>query len=293
MKNPFSPQPDSTFYAAFGAFTPLPNRFVDNVMPFVSDTAWRLLCVVTRQTLGWKQSNSPEDCDERKTSDWLTHSQLIARTGRSSEAVSRALGDLVRAGLVEVHNEQGEPMLTAQARRRNGGRLYYRLSRNARKAADHIGKKARVEAPNPDSFSLERHRWNGTTKERENKELPDGSLLQEPSEVNPDVRRFLRAYRRRIPRVQALREVLGEAPLTWGRDATIVARLLKRFDYRTLVNQLENFLKVQIWRKGAVTLPAFSKWLSQPKAQHQSSERRIGVRHGRWMQAGRVKRRRF
>lgn len=292
MNNPISSQPDSTFYAAFGAFTPMPNRFIDKAMPALSDTAWRLLCVVTRQTLGWKQSGSLEDSDERKTSDWLTHSQLIARTGRSSEAVSRALGDLVRADLVEVHNERGEPMLTPQARRRNGGRLYYRLSRNARKVSDRVGPKARVEAQNREGFSLERHREDGTTKERENKKLPSGSVLGE-EEANPDVRRFLRAYGRRIRRVQSLREVLGDSPVAWKRDGAIAAGLLERFDYRALISSLDGFLKAQLWRKGAVTLPAFQKWLSQSKFQRKESKRRSEVRHGRWMQAIQVKRRRF
>ena len=295
MKDQSSPSTESTFYAAFGAFTPMPNRFIDKVMPSLTDTAWRLLCVITRQTLGWKQADSLEDSDERKTSDWLTHSQLIARTGRSSEAVSRALGDLVRLALVEVHNEYGEPMLTPQARRRNGGRLYYRLSRNARNAAQHVEGKKPVEAENRPTTSFERHRLDGTTKENQNKQLPKGSDLEQEHEVdsNPNVRRFLRAYRRRVHRIQALREVLGESPILWERDGVIAANLLTRFDYWVLVNNLDGFLKSQLWRRGVVTLPAFQKWLTQPKPQLKESKRRGGVRHGRWMQVGQVRRRKF
>lgn len=130
-----SPLPDtqSTFYTAFGAFTPVPNAFIDQAMPHLTDTEWRLLCVITRATLGWTKSKN--NADERKTRDWLTHSQLIACTGRSSEAVSRALKNLVKFRLVEVQNERGEPLLTPQERRRNGGRLFYQLHPNAKNAA--------------------------------------------------------------------------------------------------------------------------------------------------------------
>jgi hypothetical protein len=299
---------ESTFYAAYGAFTPLPNVFIDCVMPGLTDTAWRLLCVITRQTLGWKQVGSVEDSDERKTSDWLTHSQLIGRTGRSSEAVSRALGDLVAASLVEVHNEHGKLMPTPQARRRNGGRLYYRLSQNARAAARRFGRQSveQKAAAGPEyspTTSFERHRKTGTTKENGDKELPEGrklstandpkpgALWHEAKGPNPNVKRFLRAYRRRVHQMRALRAVLGESPVTWERDSVVVARLLEQFDYGSLRANLEGFLQAQIWRRGAVTLPAFQKWVTQPKLQRKNHKRRDGVRHGRWMQANQVRRR--
>lgn len=122
MSHRISPQSaESTFVLAFGAFTPFPNVFIDHAMPVLSDTEWRLLCVITRATLGWTKTRG----DERKTRDWLTHSQLIARTGRSSEAVSRALKTLVNSSLVEVQNQRGQLLSTPQERRRNGGRLFY------------------------------------------------------------------------------------------------------------------------------------------------------------------------
>ena len=102
-------------------FTPFPSVLVDAVMPTLKDTEWRLLCVIVRQTLGW------QDKRQRGASDWLTHSQLKARTGRASAAVCGAVDVLVRRGMIEVHDEAGQPMLTPQERRRHQGRLLFRL----------------------------------------------------------------------------------------------------------------------------------------------------------------------
>lgn len=102
-------------------FTPFPSVLVDDVMPTLKDTEWRLLCVIVRQTLGW------QDKRQCGASDWLTHSQLKARTGRASAAVCSAVDVLVRRGMIEVHDEAGQPMLTPQERRRHQGRLLFRL----------------------------------------------------------------------------------------------------------------------------------------------------------------------
>jgi|GEM_PF-2597351 len=104
-------------------YTAFPNALIDDIMPLLRDTQWRVLCVVVRQTIGWR---SP-DGRGRKSRDWLTQSQLKRRTGRASEALSRAVDGLVRRGLIEVVDEQGSGLTTAAERRRCRGRLYYRL----------------------------------------------------------------------------------------------------------------------------------------------------------------------
>jgi hypothetical protein len=105
--------------------TPFPNLLIDRIMPDLSDTEWRLLCVVCRQTLGFvSQGGQPG----RRTRDWLTHSQLKARTGRASEAVSRAIDGLVRKNLIEVRTYAGEPLLTPPERRRCQGMLFFSLA---------------------------------------------------------------------------------------------------------------------------------------------------------------------
>lgn len=80
------------------------------------------VCVIVRQTLGWK-----DESGGRKSSDWLTQRQLIRRTGRSSEAISRALDSLVRQRLVEVHSAAGHILDTTSQRRQARGRIRYGL----------------------------------------------------------------------------------------------------------------------------------------------------------------------
>lgn len=104
--------------------TPVPNDLLDRVMPTLRDTELRLLLVVVRQTLGWQDGPDPS---RRKERDWLTQSHLMRRTGRASEAVSAAVDGLVRAGLIEVQDKRGKPLVTPAERRRFLGKLYYRL----------------------------------------------------------------------------------------------------------------------------------------------------------------------
>lgn len=105
-------------------YSPFPNALIDEVMPLLRDTQWRVLCVIVRQTLGWRSSSGTG----RKTEDWLTQSQLKRRTGRASEALSKAVDGLVRRGLIEVADAQGNALRTPAKRRRCRGRLYYRLA---------------------------------------------------------------------------------------------------------------------------------------------------------------------
>jgi hypothetical protein len=107
--------------------TPMPNRLLDVWMPRLRDTEWRVLCVVVRQTLGWQAPGGTG----RKASDWLTQSQLKRRTGRNSEAVSRAVQRLVSLGLLCVRDAGGDALTSPEARRRHRGRLYYSLDEGA------------------------------------------------------------------------------------------------------------------------------------------------------------------
>ncbi len=91
-------------------------RVVDDLLPSLKDTELRLLLVVLRQTLL-----------RNKRFDWLASRQLKERTGRASEAVSAAIDALVTRGLLEVRNEQGRLLSTPQQRRREQGRLFFRL----------------------------------------------------------------------------------------------------------------------------------------------------------------------
>lgn len=103
--------------------TPFPNVLLDVFMPRLSDTSWRVLCVVVRQTLGWQVSNGL-----RKRDDWISHGQLKKRTGRQSEAVSRAIQDLLERGLIDVRDEFGRILYRPSDRSQRGARLYFSLS---------------------------------------------------------------------------------------------------------------------------------------------------------------------
>ena len=103
--------------------TLFPHRLVDEVMPTLSGSEWALLCVVVRQTLGWHDPAT----GGRKTSDWLSHRQLRARTGRGSDAVCSAVDSLVRRDLIEVQDEAAR-LLPTSAERRRARRLFYALS---------------------------------------------------------------------------------------------------------------------------------------------------------------------
>ena len=105
-------------------FTPVPNEFIDKVMPTLKDTEWRLLCVIARQTIGWSDGKG-----KRKERDWLTQSQLMARTGRNSAALSAAVDALIRHRLVDAFDASGNLLLTPQERRRHRGPVFYGLCR--------------------------------------------------------------------------------------------------------------------------------------------------------------------
>jgi hypothetical protein len=100
--------------------TPFPNFLLDRVMPRLTDTEWRLLCVIVRQTFGWHLGGGV-----RKKADWMSHFQLKQRTGRESAAISRAIAGLVRAGLIAVRDEHGRPLYTAYMRRRSHEHLVF------------------------------------------------------------------------------------------------------------------------------------------------------------------------
>ncbi len=108
---------------ALHATTPFPNHLLDEAMPYLKDTEWRLLCVIVRQTRGWQH----KDARQRKTSDWLAQAQLVKKTGRDRAALSRALDFLVQHRYVEVRSESGKLLQSPAERRQCKSRLFYGL----------------------------------------------------------------------------------------------------------------------------------------------------------------------
>ncbi len=121
------------------AWFPVQIQLVDEVMPRLKDTEWRVLLVVLRQTAGRQagtvstvQDHQAERTPTKpkhqptKRRDWISHSQLCRRTGRGSGAVSAAVASLTASGLIVVEDAAGTALATPEERRRCLGRLYFR-----------------------------------------------------------------------------------------------------------------------------------------------------------------------
>lgn len=102
--------------------TPYPNVLIDRAMPRLSDTAFRVLSVVVRQTFGYRNPDGT-----RKKTDWLNHRQLKFKTGRSSSAISEAIDSLVAAKLISVATQAGTELMSRAQRRQFPGRLMFSL----------------------------------------------------------------------------------------------------------------------------------------------------------------------
>lgn len=232
------------------SFTPFPNVLIDQVMPTLKDTEWRVLCVIVRQTLGWQDSAGR---GQRKERDWITRRQLKAKTHRQSAAISDAVDGLVQRGIVEVFNVAGNRLTTRQQRRRNGDKLYYRLS-NAILATL---RKTKQRISESEQRCLESGvQKANTTKETGDKMSPDGGermTSRSPAQrsqsawgrkrtslepPNPDVKRFLHTYIALFKQHTASGD---PPPIFWGKDGKLVKQLLKAYSYDRLVDLLRQF----------------------------------------------------
>ena len=117
-----------TLWEDLAPVVPVPALYFDEVMPYLSDTEWRVLCIIIRQTLGWIDR---ENQGARKPRDWITQSQFREKTGKSRDSISRAIAGLVSHNLIVIENHRGELMHTARARQKVRDRLYYRLNLGA------------------------------------------------------------------------------------------------------------------------------------------------------------------
>ena len=105
------------------SFLPVPLAYLA-LMPSLSESEWRVLLVILRQTLGWIDPASPTG---RKERDWITQSQFREKTGKSRDSISLAIASLVTRGLIAVEDRVGRPLPTPKSRQNNRDRLYFRL----------------------------------------------------------------------------------------------------------------------------------------------------------------------
>ena len=82
-------------FDSHGCLTSLHNCLLDSVMPAVSPNAWKILCLIVRQTNGWSRSDAG-----------LSYSTIQAGTGIASRTtVSNAIKELVSLNLIERARE--------------------------------------------------------------------------------------------------------------------------------------------------------------------------------------------
>ena len=133
------------------AFTAFPNSLLDLVMPLLRDTEWRVLCVVVRRTVNFRQNT------KAGAPTWITRTQLLAATGRDSEAVSRAVDALVQRRLLAVRDEAGQPLDSPAQRRAARGKqllaLHPQLLRSIGLSSQ--GTRDGQESPAPDARKIE------------------------------------------------------------------------------------------------------------------------------------------
>ena len=290
-------------------FTPLPNDLIDRIMPTLKDTEWRLLCVIARQTLGWRGENGG-----RKKRDWLTQKQLKERTGRDSAALSQAVESLIARQLIMVSDTTGKSMSTVKARRSTRSRVYYGLHPDLLSAI--VPKSELVESQQRENIldfvknkrdfpSREAGKANGT-KENETKEtltkevvtdvffenksaqMPQTQLdldteNEEPSD--PQLMKFIEYYQRRFRE-----QIRGIPPPFSQGDRQKLQTLLAAHSFEVLVESLEIFFTINFSyiRRQRYSLSVFVHSFNLLRAAKprisSGSSKEVGI----WQQAGSI-----
>ena len=106
--------------------TQIPNIILDDWLPRLKDCEFKILVVVTRQTLGWVMDDSS---GRRKERDWLSTKQLEQRTGCGNRSITYALKTLIEDfHLIEATDKSGNILDTGEKRRDNRSQIFYRLT---------------------------------------------------------------------------------------------------------------------------------------------------------------------
>ena len=104
--------------------TPTPNELYNGEMAKMTDTELRIVLITTRATLGWEKD---KETKMRKQEDWISHYQLIKKSGRSSRSITKAIDNCVKMGWIEIRDKNGELLNTKN--KRIGNKMYFRLGR--------------------------------------------------------------------------------------------------------------------------------------------------------------------
>jgi len=103
--------------------TPVPNIIFDFYLSDLKVADLKVLLIIIRQTLGWKDNYTKS---KRKERDWISGSQLVLKTGCSQRAINAAIQSLVQKKIITVLSEAGD-LLDTPEKRRGQQKLFYCL----------------------------------------------------------------------------------------------------------------------------------------------------------------------
>lgn len=103
--------------------TPRPNSICDVWMRILNGSEYKVLDVIVRYTLGWKDMNT---LSERKERAWISNKVFLEMTNLSKGAVASAIQALYDKGAIEVFDEVGN-LLDTPKKRKGRQRLYFKL----------------------------------------------------------------------------------------------------------------------------------------------------------------------
>ncbi len=83
--------------------TQVPNILLDYHLKALTEGELKLILVIVRQIYGWVDKRT----GRRKTSDRISHSQFMQKTGLCKRVISKALQSLVAKGLLLIHDQGG------------------------------------------------------------------------------------------------------------------------------------------------------------------------------------------
>ena len=98
--------------------TAVPNFFLDKRMAELSASSVRVYLKIIRNTLGWRDRQG-----NFKKRDWISHSQF-EKAGVSSRSVTKAVDELISAGLIRVTDDHSNSLSDPKARK-HAKRIFY------------------------------------------------------------------------------------------------------------------------------------------------------------------------
>lgn len=131
-------------------YTKIPDYFIDQLMPILTGSEFKILIYIARKTIGWN-----------KERDRISHRQFL-KTGVKPRSISRAIASLEAKNLIEITDQKGN-ILYPQNRKQNA-QIYYSCGQSIAKMAMAIAKN--------DTKSLPKWRITIDTNNKQEKENP-------------------------------------------------------------------------------------------------------------------------